>query len=99
MDRRGLPLQIANIRHLAQLLLSAHLKPPRDAFISEKWVSRFIQRHPELKSKYTRQYDYQRAKYEDPKLVKGWFNCVQDTIQRFGFLSRIPTIWMKQAFK
>ena len=84
----GLPLQIANIRHLAQILLSAHLKPPRDAFISEKWVSRFIQRHPELKSKYTRQYGYPRAKCEDPKLIKDWFNSVQDTTQRFGILEK-----------
>ena len=84
MDKRGLPLQISNVRHLAQLLLSARSKPSKDLSISAKWVSRFIQRHPELKSKYTRQYDYQRAKCEDPELIKGWFNCVQETILRYG---------------
>ena len=84
MDKRGLPLQISNVRHLAQLLLSAWSKPSKDLSISVKWVSRFIQRHPELKSKYTRQYDYQRAKCEDPELIKGWFNCVQETILRYG---------------
>jgi len=80
MDKRGLPLQVSNVRHLAQLLLSARSKPSKDISISEKWVSRFIQRHPELKSKYTRQYDYQRAKCEDPELIKGWFNRVQETM-------------------
>ncbi|BCR86319.1 uncharacterized protein ACHE_30306S [Aspergillus chevalieri] len=84
MDKRGLPLQVSNVRHLAQLLLSARSKPSKDISISEKWVSRFIQRHPELKSKYTRQYDYQRAKCEDPELIKGWFNRVQETILRYG---------------
>ena len=39
MDQRGLPLQISNVCHLAQLLLSARLKPSQDAFISEQWAS------------------------------------------------------------
>jgi len=41
-------------------------------------------RHPELKSKYTRQYDHQHAKCEDPELIKGWYNRVQETIQKLG---------------
>ena len=48
MDKRGLPLQVSNVRHLAQLLLSARSKPSKDISISEKWVSRSIQRHPEI---------------------------------------------------
>ena len=83
MYRRGLPLQISNVRHLTQLLLSAWLSKPKDAFVSNKWVSRFIGHHSELQSKYTHQYDYQRAKCENPGLIKGWFDCVQKTIQRY----------------
>jgi len=83
MCQRGLPLQMSNVRHLAQLLLSARLKSSKEATIGENWVSRFIQRHPELKSKYTRRYDYQRVKCEDPELIKGWFNRVQEIIQRW----------------
>ena len=88
MNQRGLPLQISNVCHLAQLLLSAWLKPSQDAFISEQWVSQFIQHHYELKSKYTHQYDYQRAKCEDPGLIKGQFDCVQRTILRYGILEQ-----------
>ena len=86
MHHRGLPLQISNVRYLAQLLLSARMKPSNaeNATIGELWVNRFIKRHPELKSKYTRPYDYQRAKCEDPELIKNWFNCVQETIQKYG---------------
>lgn len=32
---RNYPLQISNVRHLAQLVLSARLKSSQDAFISE----------------------------------------------------------------
>ena len=54
MYQRGLPLQISNVRYLAQLLLSARLESFEKAIIGELWVNWFIQRHPELKSKYTR---------------------------------------------
>ena len=73
MCQRGLPLQISNVRYLAQLLLSAQLKSSEKAAVGEQWVNWFIQRHPELKSKYTHQYDYQRAKCENPELIKNWF--------------------------
>ena len=84
----GLPLRISNVRYLAQLLLSARLKSSEKAAIGEQWVNQFIQRHPELKSKYTRQYDYQRAKCENPELIKNWFTCVQETIQKYGILEQ-----------
>ncbi|KAI9036029.1 uncharacterized protein KD926_002508 [Aspergillus affinis] len=76
MDSRGHPLTIAKVRYLAECLLRANLKPfesPESselAFISERWVRRFINRHEaEIKSKYSKRYDYQRAKCEDPKLI------------------------------
>ena len=82
--QRGLPLQLSNVRHLAWLLLSAWSKPSKDISISERRVSQFIKCYPELKSRYTRRYDYQRAKCEDPELIKGWFNRVQEVILRYG---------------
>ena len=84
MDKRGLPLQLSTVRHLAQLLVTARLP---STTIGENWVNRYVQRHPELKSKYTRKYDYQRAKCEDPKLIQAWFTRVQETIQKYGILT------------
>ena len=52
MYERGLPLQISNVRHLAQLLLAARLKSPNQATIGENWVTWFIKHCPELDSKY-----------------------------------------------
>ena len=85
MDKRGLPVQLSTVHHLAELLLSARL-PSQPAIIGEHWVNRFIKRHPELKSKYTRKYDYQQAKCEDPNLIQAWFTRVKETIQRYGIL-------------
>ena len=86
MYHHGLPLQISNVHYLAQLLLSAQMKPSKSekATIGELWVNHFIKHHPELKSKYTCPYDYQCAKCEDPELIKSWFKCVQKTIQKYN---------------
>ena len=84
MAGRGLPLQLSTVRHLAQLLLSARLSSFQP--VGECWVKRFIQRHPELKSKYTRKYDYQRAKCEDSQLIKDWFKRVEETIEKYGIV-------------
>ena len=69
---------------MAKLLLSTCLKSPKKATISELWVNHFIKHHPELKSKYTHQYDYQCARCEDPDVIKIWFKCVKETIQQYG---------------
>jgi hypothetical protein len=81
MYERGLGPGIPKIQYLAQLLLSARLKPqPKLASISEKWVQRFMQRH-NLKSKWTTRYYYQRAKCEDPQMMREWFDLVRNTIK------------------
>ena len=88
MDKCGLPLQISTVNHLAQLLLSARLSISTEAVtIGGHWVNRFVKRHPELNLKYTRKYDYQCAKYEDPKLIRAWFARVQETIEKNGIVA------------
>jgi hypothetical protein len=56
--------------------------------VSERWITRFIKRHDELTSKYTRKYDYQRAKCEDPEIINQWFDLVQNTIVKYGILEQ-----------
>ena len=56
------------MREIAQILLRNRLK--EDAYISQQWVKRFINGQPNLKSKITRKYNYQRAKCEDLKIIK-----------------------------
>lgn len=86
MEKRGLPLQISAVRHLVQVLLSARI-PSSSKPIGEKWVARYIKRRPELKSKFSQMHDYQRAKCEDPKLIKDWFQRVNDAVEKYGILS------------
>ena len=66
---------------LAERVQVASIIPPK---IGQHWVYRFIKRYPELKTRYNRKYDYQRAKCEDPKVIRAWFLLVRNTIAKYG---------------
>jgi hypothetical protein len=85
MDERGLPPTQDMVRTMANLLLSHKGEPEA---VSLNWVSHFIKQHDEITSKYTHKYDYQRAKCEDPKIIKQWFDLVQNTIVKYGILEQ-----------
>lgn len=65
MDERGMPPTMVYTRRMANLLLAARGKGP----VGENWVRKFVRRHDEIKAKYSRRYDYQRAKCESPIFV------------------------------
>jgi hypothetical protein len=72
MDERGIPLRINMVRDMAQLLLAERTAAGSNT-IGANWVSKFVNRHDTLKSKYGRKYDYNRAQCEDPEMIKTWF--------------------------
>jgi hypothetical protein len=84
MDERGLPPTHGMVRKMADILLHER----NGESVSERWITRFIKRHDELIWKYTRKYDYQRAKCEDPEIINQWFNLVQKTIVKYGILEQ-----------
>lgn len=52
--------------------------------VGQKWVYNFIKRHDEIKARFSRLYNHQRAKCDDPKIIQKWFNRVQITIAQHG---------------
>lgn len=52
--------------------------------VGEKWVYNLVKRHPDLSTRFSRRYNYERAKYEDPKIIHEWFSLVQKTILLYG---------------
>jgi hypothetical protein len=67
MDRRGMPPRLEVVRRMASLLASQH---GQITSAGKCWARNFVNCHDELKSKYNRKYDYQRAKCEDPNLIE-----------------------------
>ncbi|KAJ6263603.1 hypothetical protein Dda_2171 [Drechslerella dactyloides] len=54
--------------------------------VGKNWATNFVKRRPELKTRLSQKYDYQRAKCEDPKLIGGWFQLIQAMKARYGIL-------------
>jgi hypothetical protein len=65
---------------MANRLLAGCDAPP----VGKRWASNFVRRHKEFKMHFFRKYDYRRAKYEDPTVIRNWFRLVENTIAKYG---------------
>ncbi|KAG9186421.1 hypothetical protein G6011_02977 [Alternaria panax] len=50
----------------------------------KNWVDNFIKRTPELRTRWSRPYDHQRAVCEDPATIRPWFTLVQNMKAKHG---------------
>ena len=83
LDRRGACPRPCHIRVMADILLAKRgFSTPQHVGVN--WASKFINRRSEIKSCFSRKYSYQRAKCEDPKIIKEWFNWVQVVVMQNG---------------
>jgi hypothetical protein len=90
LDTRGIPPTQIIVQQMAELLLKERVQNAsiRQTTLGQCWVYCFINRHPEIKSRYSRKYDYQRAKCEDPEVIQAWFRLVQNTVAKYGILAK-----------
>ncbi|KAK7571520.1 hypothetical protein V3481_018732 [Fusarium oxysporum f. sp. vasinfectum] len=87
LDSRGFPSRLRFVEEMANSLLADRDASP----VGKRWAHNFVKRQPELKTRLFRKYDYQRAKCEDPSIIRGWFRLVQNTIAKYGI--RSGDIW------
>jgi hypothetical protein len=80
LDSRGKPSRIRFVEEMANSLLADRDASP----VGKRWAHNFVKRQPELKTRIFRRYDYQRAKCEDPTIIRGWFRLVQNTIAKYS---------------
>ncbi|KAJ5231296.1 uncharacterized protein N7469_005884 [Penicillium citrinum] len=95
MDLRGAAPRPSTVQEMANLLLAKHgsivtvswwwwcltnMLVLSTQTVGEKWIYNFTQRYIELKPRFSRKYDYQYTKQEDPKFIQKWFDTVQQTI-------------------
>uniref|UniRef100_L7IUA6 HTH CENPB-type domain-containing protein n=1 Tax=Pyricularia oryzae (strain P131) TaxID=1143193 RepID=L7IUA6_PYRO1 len=65
--------------------MADHLLAARDARpVGKQWAYRFVQRRIELKTRFSRAYDFQRALCEDPDALNAWFRLVTNTKAKYG---------------
>lgn len=77
---RGFQPRQSYIREMAD-----SLRMNRDASrVGPRWAENFVKRHPELRMAFRRRIDYQRAKCEDPNIVRGWVKLVGNVVTKYG---------------
>jgi len=64
---------------MANILLSKH-GDTNIKTVGVNWATNFIR----ARTQFSRPYNNQRAKYEDPQIIKEWFDRVQITIMQHG---------------
>src|SRR5438045_5498369 len=85
MDKHGYPPRICAVHEAAELLLKQCTIGP-SASIGKNWPCNFVNCQPQLKSKYTWNYNYQRAQCEDPEKLQDWFQLVGNMICKYGIV-------------
>jgi hypothetical protein len=80
MDARGFAPRLAGVEDMANFIL----KSRAGKCVGTRWAQRFIQRRPELKTRFNRVYDFQRALCEDPELIGAWFRLVENMTAKYG---------------
>jgi hypothetical protein len=68
MDSRGGAPRHLTIREIANLLLVSRGSTLVFS-VGKNWVIEFVKRYSDLLSRFSRRYNYKRAKYEDPKII------------------------------
>ena len=77
----GWPARVCQVRQLAQDPLWMR-KPGVE--IGKTWVNKFLTRHTELKSAFTRAKDKERVAAECRENIQHWFNLYADLCKRFN---------------
>ena len=75
------PVNRAQLHVVAEML--AQLNEP-NARLGKNWLSRFLDRHPDLKTARNRGLDSKRITAASPSQIEGWFAHVDDVVQRFN---------------
>ena len=80
LDLRGFSPTYAAVRDMADRLLAAR----GAGQVGVHWPRNFVKRTDSLTTRFNRAYDRQRALCEDPVLIKGWFELVEQTKAKYG---------------
>jgi hypothetical protein len=80
LDARGFSPRLSDVATMANSLRAERNLGP----VGVNWPSTFVKRHPELKVKFNRKYDYKRALCEDSEVLQGWFGLVANIKAKYG---------------
>jgi hypothetical protein len=74
IDSYGWPPKIDYVRHMALEFIRSHGNPSPK--LGKNWITRYLDRHPDLASRFTNRLDKQRAFASNPLLLRDFFKKV-----------------------
>lgn len=80
LDTRGFPPNLGDVEDMANLILASRGK----GRVGKLWAHRFVKRRSELKTRFSRVYDFQRALCEDSDAIGAWFRLVENMRAKYG---------------
>src|ERR1700712_1054676 len=80
LDARGFAPRPCEVADVANKLLATRGGTP----VGKNWPERFVSRTEELKMVFNRAKDRQRILHEDLEVIRGWFELVRGTIEKYG---------------
>ncbi|KFY28890.1 hypothetical protein V491_00248, partial [Pseudogymnoascus sp. VKM F-3775] len=80
LDTRGFAPRYTGVEDVANLLLARR----NGGRVGKHWAEKFIKRQPNLKTRFNRTYDFQRALCEDSELISVWFKLVHNMRAKYG---------------
>ena len=83
LDTRGVPPRPVHVEAMANILLKDRATD-LPISVGKNWVYKFVRRHQQLQSRFTRKLHYQRAQCEDPVKIRAWFDLIKQTIEEYG---------------
>jgi hypothetical protein len=82
LDSKGFPPRLCIVEDMANQIVATR----QGTRVGPRWAANFVRRQPELRTRFQRRYDYQRAKCEDPEIIRGWFELVKNTIAKYSII-------------
>jgi hypothetical protein len=79
-DSRGFSPRLDDVKDIANYLLETR----GGERVGKNWAQRFVSRRLELKTRFNRVYDFQRALCEDPELIGAWFRLVENIRAKYS---------------
>jgi hypothetical protein len=93
-DVQGFPPRLAAVKDMADLLLAERHQDP----VGQNCAANFVKHRPELKVKFNQKYNYRRALCEDPNIIRGWFQLVENTKAKYGIQDKDTYSFDKSGF-
>ena len=80
LDARGFAPRLSEVADMADQILEAR----GGTKVGKNWPARLVSRTEELKMAFNRAKDRQRILQEDLEVIRGWFELVRGTIEKYG---------------